>query len=392
MFQKIALGVVSIFLILILFVLVALLVSECLNILFTFNSSGSLGFSSPKRTKNSKELKELKELWPVKIIGSGESPGKPKKSKTKKSKTKKSKTKKSKTKKSDIPLHSTQEYIDYMENGNKIPTDIALENWRLLVSQNEKNNKIYPLGNSAISEISKAPGSLGNFRIMSWNVHYSYPPGTTHNDIGIAKNDKNIIDIIREIQPTVVCLQEIQMDSMLARTLFDEYKYLVRANTGVQNLSNVIFSKLPLENTMKIPLGDNRYCVAGTIDTPNQKIEIYNTHLTVNGRDEERKKQLDTILQIAAKNNENAKIVLGDFNALPESETVKYALKAGFKDVWSLIKTPKISSLWGHIVDYILYFGNFGSSGSSKKHSKKIAAKLWYTDASDHLPLIVDFS
>ncbi len=78
-----------------------------------------------------------------------------------------------------------------------------------------------------------------------------------------------------------------------------------------------------------------RTCVRTRLRTENEIFEVFNLHLDHLGDGENiRKKELETVYDYIKKHNiESPLFILGDFNAVPDSDSINYLKRKGFVDL-----------------------------------------------------------
>lgn len=261
----------------------------------------------------------------------------------------------------------------------KIDKDIAVQSYDDYIEKNKILN----------TNIPHFIQDLNNIRLMTYNVH----TGNNHKNIS---SIDNIVNIVKHVNPTILCVQEIT-PGRLYDILSNIYAFGVMYPTNEQNLNNAIFSKFPIKHIGRIPLNSIRCCATADIEFGNNIISVYNTHLEVNADEKERINQMNTIInnmdsktsKSKNKNKNINSIICGDFNS-------KYCGNSNNENVANYLKNNKYmnmfdnydnlhtTTLYGNVVDYI-----FANNNITKKY--KGVPYIYYSNASDHLPLIVDF-
>lgn len=194
--------------------------------------------------------------------------------------------------------------------------------------------------NSCGTRVKSAEKELGDLkylslRVMSYNIHHASPaskPGCI--DI------EAIVRVIKAENPDLVALQEVDADTersgegnqaeMIAEKL-DMFVYFAKAldYTGGE-YGNAILSKYPLRdgNTHVLPNApeantETRVWATAKIEIPNGSELVFgSTHLDYKKDSPSRLFQIGKIIEVSEK-EELPMIVAGDFNATPDSETIK---------------------------------------------------------------------
>jgi len=228
-------------------------------------------------------------------------------------------------------------------------------------------------------------------KIMSFNIHH----GRGLDEI---LSLKRIAEIIREADATVVGLQEVDRHfgersefqdqaKELAKLLNFNYVYGPNINvqtTGgeVKQYGNAILSIYPILESENIPLTryeeEPRGCLKATIDSNGVHLNVFNTHLSLDAIS--RMKQIDELIELTS-HDRGPSVLMGDFNAEPESEEIKKLLKdTNFTDCFSNIERNESFPADGPNIriDYI-----FTSTELVSFDEKVINRK-----GSDHLPIV----
>ena len=148
---------------------------------------------------------------------------------------------------------------------------------------------------------------------------------------------------------------------------------------GIVGFGNAVLSRYRVTNKQNFALpgrGEKRGLQRTEICTGTSRIAFYNTHLGLDK--DERRHQVDRILTITR--DEKMPLVLtGDFNALPRATEIQ-ALKTVFALCDPLGSCPTFpAQLPQHKIDYVFF----------SPHWLPIAYQVYYSEASDHLPLAV---
>lgn len=192
----------------------------------------------------------------------------------------------------------------------------------------------------------------GDFKILSFNIDGA----DVYND----NKTESIISIINKENPDVIFLTENFMpirDTILER-LHNMYPYDIRYMAH-----NIIFSKLPLfEKTFhERPNGGNGYIVHSKVMVNDTPLFLYGCHLSSNNYSSDldyltpsdirsfsdirtyiknvsvasRMRELEADIIVQSFSETDKVIVMGDFNDICGSETMRTFSNVGLKDAWS---------------------------------------------------------
>lgn len=249
------------------------------------------------------------------------------------------------------------------------------------------------------------------FRVMTYNVHFWRNPENTQGDMN------KMIQVIKKINPDIVILQEVSpyegfaqgkyfTDSATEKSLKSLGFNLFSACNTVKNgwFGNVIASKSSFKNPPKRFTFDTQYSpaeqrcfVVGNSQLSNgADIVMYGTHLEVyDDNNIIRSEQMKQITNYIDTNLKDANVLIaGDFNASRTSKVVRNLQRRGYQDcfsylasqggIFSNVQSPTFTSWAGTEIDFI-----FLSPGWSLPLA---GCYVYFDDASDHLPLIMDIA
>lgn len=243
---------------------------------------------------------------------------------------------------------------------------------------------------------------MTKLKVMTWNVLYN-------------EKADNILALVREINPDILCCQEITTDSHInpnrnvpaeiAKIVGGDYKYLEvlpSLDNRPASMGNAIISRLPIVKSRSVLVQKGGKDISYSTQTRGYievsvKIEentfiIGTTHLSyVDGfvETKARTKEADKLLDFI-KNNDKDFMIMGDFNSAPDSSTVK-KMEARFKavgpDYSELTFTTKpfqhdafrVDGLEWRL-DYIFATSNINV----------LSSKIIKTKYSDHLPILAE--
>ena len=237
------------------------------------------------------------------------------------------------------------------------------------------------------------------FRVMSYNTHKCI------GSIDRKYNPERIIDTIKYYDPDIVLLQEVDKGvprsnhdnqiELLANRLNFNY-HLFQSNVTLKHGSygNGILSHHPLSHHYNIDLTvkpkKRRQCLAAQIKIKHQghvrSFKFFNVHLGLAAY--ERAIQVSRLVKNphVTSNPHNLPIIIGgDFNDLWQNLCRKVLYANNFTPVLGKTKTFP-SMLPSRALDRIFYQGELNVINSFAGHTKLARA------ASDHLPIIADFS
>ena len=225
-----------------------------------------------------------------------------------------------------------------------------------------------------------------NLVVMTYNIQQGF---NTEGKI----NPWEILEPIKRVNPDICALQESDTNRITS-TNVDIVQWLAHKlgmyvyfgpETRQQTYGVALLSRFPLSNMETFSLtsiGEQVVLVRADIQWKGQTVSIYVTHL---GETEvDRTTQTLEILEILSEDS-NRKVLLGDFNSLPESEQMK-AYTRVLDDAWTsagnMLTDPlgyTSNSLEPHQrIDYILV---------SPEFAVKICEVIRSVYGSDHLPV-----
>ena len=233
-------------------------------------------------------------------------------------------------------------------------------------------------------------------RLLSWNIHK-----------GIGGRDRRyslqrIIDCIDHERPDLVCLQEV--DRLVSRSDFDDQPRLLgqtlnlhsifQANVTVANgtYGNLILSRWAVGSSHRISLKRGIRKSRGAqlihVETPKGVIHLVNTHLGLDER--ERHWQVESLLShhLFQSSVMIPTVIAGDFNDWRNTLAERALASHGFQQVTSPPSEFRSFPSWLPVggLDKIFFRGKvvFNRARVIRTSLARIA--------SDHLPIVVDFS
>lgn len=202
-----------------------------------------------------------------------------------------------------------------------------------------------------------------------------------------------ILEPLNQISPDIVGLQESDTDRISSTNVdivqwlahkLDMYCYF-GPETRQQTYGVAILSKFPLYNTETYYLtsvGEQTVLIRADIQWKGEPLSVYVTHL--GETEEDRTTQTSEILQILSE-NANRKILIGDFNSLPDSEQMETFTNV-LDDAWTKAGNLQMDPLGNTSstlepvkrIDYILI---------SREFAVKTCEVIRNVYGSDHLPV-----
>ena len=233
-------------------------------------------------------------------------------------------------------------------------------------------------------------------RLLSWNIHK-----------GIGGRDRRyslqrIIDCIDHEHPDLVCLQEV--DRLVGRSDFDDQPRLLgqslnlqstfQANVPVSNgtYGNLILSRWAVGSTHRISLKRGIRKSRGAqlihVETPEGVLHLVNTHLGLDER--ERHWQIDFLLEheLFQSSSVIPTFIAGDFNDWRNTLAEQSLANHGFQQVTSPPSDYRSFPSWLPVGGLDKVFVRGGVTTERVKVVRTSLARV----ASDHLPIVVDFS
>ena len=234
-------------------------------------------------------------------------------------------------------------------------------------------------------------GAATRLRVMTYNVHVG---------IGIDKRNDlaRIAEVIRRERPDLVGLQEIdrgvertrRVDQMaeLARLTGMEYAFAHNLDYQGGQYGVAVLSRLPIRAVdhrrfRHLREAERRGLLRVEVSAGGQMINFVTTHLDYQNHDNrlyETRQLSDALRDIHA-----PLVVVGDFNDEPAGDSYKFML-GRFADAWVSASAPGDGLTYpadkpAKRIDYVFY-----------RPGPFRARRAWtaQTQASDHLPLVVD--
>lgn len=235
-----------------------------------------------------------------------------------------------------------------------------------------------------------------HLRVLSYNIHK-----------GIGGRDRRyrlqrIVDVIAHEDPDLVCLQEV--DRHVRRSGFDDQAHrlaeelklphrLYQLNVKVQNggYGNLLLSRWPIAEHHQVSLTlrqrKPRAAIWGVIETPNGILRLVNWHLGL--AEHERHWQVRRLLEHHLFRNQThvATMIIGDTNDWRNTLWSGPFSVHNYQSVTSPPSRFRSFPAW-------LPMGSLDKAFVSPQvviHRAHVVQSRLARDASDHLPLVIDF-
>ncbi len=250
---------------------------------------------------------------------------------------------------------------------------------------------------------SKLATTGSTIRVMTWNVHHAEGLDKKIDIDRIAK-------IILSVKPDVVALQEIdrgversgKVDIITKLADLTDMTYAFGKTIDFQGgeYGNAFLTRFPIleEHNLQyrsIRPGEQRGLLQLVLDIRGEEIVVANTHLESRADDSARSSSVGELRTTLKGYASRPVVVCGDFNDLPESRVIS-VLKKDFIDSWAQVDRREgftfPSNAPNKRIDYILVLNNAKpDSASAAVQLRPYSARVLQSDASDHLPLLVEF-
>lgn len=294
------------------------------------------------------------------------------------------------------------------------PTDHVYDDQQIGTSSDVQ---IFTLENTGGAPLDVSPDQISiraadaqstDFKLMTYNIWFdsqNWPARLNY-----------MLSEIREINPDVICLQEVIQRTNLpnqAATLADSlgYFYVFASVDGpgsATRFGNAILSRYPIveDNWVALkPLNDFRTAIHARIEVAGNDIDIYNTHLHntavgVNIRTE----QINDLLAFVEETQLEGpgyQFLTGDFNSNPDWEEMQLVYDV-FEDIYPIFHPDHLDPVHGTLnfnlghqqrrIDYV-FFKREGSErinpqSASIEIDEQNDSGIW---GSDHFAVVGDF-
>ena len=237
-----------------------------------------------------------------------------------------------------------------------------------------------------------------HFRLLSYNIHKGIGGVDRRYDLG------RIVDTVKHYQPDVAFLQEVddgvprsrqhaQAELLAAATGLEHFTYQRNVSLRVGHYGNAILSRFPLEDPTHVDLTVRPKKRRGAlivrwrvpIGEHTKTLTLVNLHIGLSGVERQwQLRRLFRVAHLAKLLNRTPLVVGGDFNDFWNSLGWRVMQPAGFRPAGPPIRTfPARLPL--RPLDKVFFRGDLRSIHTYVGHTETAR------QASDHLPLIVDF-
>jgi endonuclease/exonuclease/phosphatase family metal-dependent hydrolase len=236
-------------------------------------------------------------------------------------------------------------------------------------------------------------GADFTIRVMTYNIRHG-------EGVDGQLDLQRIADLITSQQADLVAVQEV--DKGVARTAGRDLPAELAALTGLHyffeknidhqggEYGNLILSRYPIEQRLNrhyrmLREGEQRGLLQIVVSARGQRLVFMATHIDHRSDDSERLVNVDEICEAADLHASQPVIVAGDFNDRPGSR-VHSKMKRQFCDAWEVVGRGDGFTFSADRprsrIDYV-WLSNHSSL-------KPVAAWVVASEASDHLPLVVE--
>jgi endonuclease/exonuclease/phosphatase family metal-dependent hydrolase len=215
---------------------------------------------------------------------------------------------------------------------------------------------------------------------------------------------RRIVDVLREIDPDVVALQEVisntggkpqdDQPAFIARELGLQYAFGENRRLGGGGYGNAILTRLPIQFIENFNLShegrEERGCLRADLTLQgNNVLHVYNVHLGTASHERRHQGRLMVYSDLLTRDDViGPRILLGDFNEWFPGLASRL-LKEHFGSVDIRLHIGRRRTYPGLIpflhLDHIYFDDSLGLSAASLHRTGKAVL------ASDHLPLVADF-
>jgi endonuclease/exonuclease/phosphatase family metal-dependent hydrolase len=231
------------------------------------------------------------------------------------------------------------------------------------------------------------------FRVMTYNIH--------HGEGLDRKIDlERIAKLITEAKADIVGLQEV--DRGCERTQKRDLPAELAQLTGMavhfeKNIDfqggeygNAILSRFPIKRAKNthyamLRAGEQRGVLQLVLDVQGREVLFLNTHIDYRPDDAERLKNADELRQIVTAAGKTPVIMVGDFNAVPQSRTIE-KIRAFMTDTWE-----RVGNGDGFTIPVLKPAKRIDYIWISPDTLEPLTIAVLHTTASDHLPVIGEF-
>lgn len=250
---------------------------------------------------------------------------------------------------------------------------------------------------------SRLATSGSTLRVMTWNIHHAEGLDRKIDVDRIAKV------ILRE-KPDVVALQEVdrgversgKIDIITKLADLTDMTYAFGKTIAYQggDYGNAFLTRFPIleERNLQyrmIQPGEQRGLLQLVLDFRGEEIVVANTHLESRSDDTARVASVEQLVATLMAFKPRPIVVCGDFNDIPGSRVVAL-LNRDLKDCWESAGQGSGYTFPSEgakkRIDYMFVLDSSRhDTASSATHLRPVSAGVLQSDASDHLPLMIEF-
>ncbi|MBI4428079.1 MAG: endonuclease/exonuclease/phosphatase family protein [Ignavibacteriales bacterium] len=238
-------------------------------------------------------------------------------------------------------------------------------------------------------------------RILTYNVHHGEG---TDGKVDVERIARIILDskadlvALQEVDRGVERSGKIDMITMLSDLTGMTYAFGRIIDYQGGQYGNAVLTRFPIlaEKNLHFEMlgeGEQRGLLQLVVEARGHEIVFMNTHLDPRDDDTQRLMCIKEIIGESESYGERAVFVGGDFNDIPGSRTHD-SIKAEFHDCWEIVGSGKgftyPTENPSKRIDFLFLKKNKQNSFSSLSW-KPVFARVLSHDASDHLPLLVEF-
>lgn len=246
------------------------------------------------------------------------------------------------------------------------------------------------------SQTKKLAAPLPSVTVLSYNIHHANPPSQSEEVIDL----DTIVATIKAANAELVAIQEL--DSMTQRSnrvyqlkvlaerlgMYYHFERTIPYEGGAYGIG--ILSKYPIEEATGYQLPEitgiktePRKLLVAKVTINNLPVYFGCTHIDFKNKDV-KKLQAQEVVKVLGSLKEQRLMVAGDFNAVPEEESIQYLMQhyknAGSLNVFTIpVEKPKKK------IDYIFY-------QQDRFLFKKDSVLTAHNYGSDHLPVMATFT
>jgi endonuclease/exonuclease/phosphatase family metal-dependent hydrolase len=184
-----------------------------------------------------------------------------------------------------------------------------------------------------------------------------------------------VADKLESLLPDVVALQEVRevpgrivnQAELLARRRGWHHVFAPSTAWGGGHEGLAVLSRFPIGAHAARPLphtaeGEGRIVLSARVDSDMGEIWVHTTHLSF--REAEGRKREEQVLAVdevvAAHKNDNPQVVMGDFNAVPSSDEIRWLVgltsldgrRTHYQDAWDVVHAGQPGWTWARANPY----------------------------------------